>query len=101
MAGRPRKHENLDLGPRVEHFRISSGMTYSQLANQVDVHCATLTRSVSTNLYSKDLEARLEQLLTGGRVVDDPVILLRKFVEQIPDLANALRSVLDMHKPAE
>ena len=93
MVGRPAKSRNEVLTRRLEQFRSDNKLSYSGLAGRLGVHCTTLTRSVSTDLYSREMEIRAERIL--GAEVSEALQLLRKFATMLPQVSDALRSILD------
>ena len=93
MVGRPAKSKNAVLTQRLEQYRLDNDLSYSRLAGKLGVHCTTLTRSISTDLYSREMEVRAERIL--GIEVSEALQLLRKFAVMLPQVSDALRSILD------
>lgn len=93
MVGRPARSKNAVLTKRLEAFRSDNNLSYTRLAGKLGVHCATLTRSVSTDMYSREMEVRAERILSTE--VSDALQILRKLTTMLPQVSLALQTILD------
>jgi len=110
MAGRPRRTPDPDLARSLREWQDTYGASCSDVAGQLDVAVSTITRSLESEAFSKDLHRKIRALLGGqDKSVDAAAApveswardiskgdlrLLRKFVKLIPRAEQILSSAL-------
>jgi DNA-binding MurR/RpiR family transcriptional regulator len=109
MRGRPKRSRDADIAERLIAFRALRKKTDAAIAQDLDVHPATICRAMKTLTFSEDLKSRLDDYLPLARSAKSEMgtereyamHILQEFMQSLPKLENALDILLDVRRDEE